>query len=835
MNISLNWLSSYIDLAGLDNQEMADMLTFAGIEVEGIDTRGIKSELVVVAKVMEKTPLEGSDHLSICQVDAGEGSLRQVVCGAQNYKVGDLVPCALPGSILPGGIEIKEGKMRGVASKGMLCSAGELGQPESVDGLWILPNTHAIGTPICSFTDSDTLFELEITPNRPDLLSHWGMARELAAITGRSLKADPADAAMAALQTEVAPSTGADSITLSDSDRCPLYTATRISGVKVGPSPEWLSERLISIGLRPINNIVDITNYCLFELGHPLHAFDAAKLTGGLNIRPATAGEKFTSLMAKEYELNEGELLISDASGSPLAMAGIMGGLDSGVTESSTDIILEAAWFERSNVRFTARRHMLNSDSSYLFERGTSPWCVLRVAARAIELICECTGGTASPTLIAGQAPCLVDESKATSATVLEQGTKAKLYYALDQVQLDWKELDLMTEGSIPHIEAAAILRQLGLKQIDAAKGIWDCPPWRLDLKRSCDLLEEIVRVYGLENIPSSFQSIYMEESAQDRTHDFRMNLAHKLAGMGLWESQGFKLIADDTVDPTVACVKYSFPFRPMIAGDTIRVSLPISEDHATLRPSLAPGLLAVAARNINRGADSIRLFEMGRIFRNTGGGKGKDIEQEAVGILLAGKKNPASWADTKPDELAFADLKAIIEQLVPRATITCSPALPRPNAAIGVDVQINGKPCGFMARLALDACRKLGLPIDTSYAGLDLRKLQQVALTPFKSKELPQFPGSSRDASLELPIETKHAAIVKAILASKQNLLVSYALKDVYLDPTGEKLAQDRKAMTYTFLYRDAKKTLTSAEADAAHKQVLDTLAKQLKNLKLR
>lgn len=528
MNISLNWLSSYIDLEGLATQEIADMLTFAGIEVEGIQERGVTTDLVVVAQVVQKTPVEGSDHLNICMVDAGEGEWRQIVCGAQNYKVGDKVPCALPGAVLPGGWEIKEGKMLGHASRGMLCSASELGLPDKEHGLWVLPQDYKVGMPVREFTKTDTLFELEITPNRPDLLSHWGMARELAGITGRSLKTDPASASMGCVETKPA----GDFINLSAPELCPLYTATRINGVKIGPSPDWLAERLVSIGLRPINNVVDITNYCLFELGHPLHAFDAAKLTGGFNVRCAEEGEKFTSLMGDEYTLNSEDVVISDASGVALSLGGIMGGLSSGVSEETTDIVLESAWFQRSNIRFTSRRLGLGSDSSYRFERGASPWNVLRAAARAIELILECAGGKAEPILVGGQAPCLVPEEIAPTATVLEQGTEAKVYYALDQVKLDWKELDIMSDSSIPHTEGVRILKNLGLRDVDG-RGTWDCPPWRLDLKRSCDLLEEIVRVYGIDNIPSSYASIFVEESANDRAHDYRMVLSRKLAGAG--------------------------------------------------------------------------------------------------------------------------------------------------------------------------------------------------------------------------------------------------------------------------------------------------------------
>lgn len=832
MNVSLNWLSSYIDLEGLGTQEMADMLTFAGIEVEGIHERGVSTDLVVVAQVMQKTPVEGSDHLNVCMVDAGEGSLRQIVCGAQNYKAGDKVPCALPGAILPGGWQIKEGKMLGHASCGMLCSASELGLPDKEHGLWILPQEYEIGVPIRNFTKTDTVFELEITPNRPDLLSHWGMARELAGITGRALKADPASAAMAGAETRPA----GDFIALSAPEVCPLYTATRISGVKIGPSPEWLAERLISIGLRPINNVVDITNYCLYELGHPLHAFDAAKLTGGLNIRYAAEGEKFTSLMGDDYALSASDVVISDASGSALSIGGIMGGLNSGVTEETTDIVLESAWFQRSSIRFTSRRLGLGSDSSYRFERGTSPWNVLQAAARATELILECAGGKAEPVLVGGQAPCLVPEQDAPLAKVLEQGTEAKIYYALDQVKLDWHELDVMSAGSIPHTEGIRILKNLGLQQAAEGGNAWYCPPWRLDLWRSCDLLEEIVRVYGINNIPSSNTAIFVEESAHDRAFDYRMALSRKLAGAGFWEVQTFKLIAAESIDPTIASVENALPIKPLMEGDIIRVSLPISEDHSTLRPSLAPGLIAVAARNINQGMEALRFFECGRVFRNTGGGKGKDIENEVLGIFMSGKLTPPSWAAPKPANAGFEHLRAVLDILVPKAAITLSPArLQRGNAALGADVQINGQACGYFARLSLSKCRSLGLPLESYYAELDLRKLQQVATAPYKAADLPQFPGSSRDASLDVPASTRHADIMKAVESAKQKLLVSCRLKDVFCDPSGEKLPADRKAMTYSFLYRDAKKTLTAPEVDAAHKQLLDALSKKIAGLSFR
>ncbi len=827
MNISKNWLAEYIDLEGIGTREMADMLTFAGVEVEGMQERGVNDDLVVVAQVMQKTPVEGSDHLNVCMVDAGEGSLRQIVCGAQNYHVGDKVPCALPGAVLPGGWQIKEGKMMGHASCGMLCSASELGKPDKEHGLWILPQEYEVGTPLRKLTTSDTLFELEITPNRPDLLSHWGMARELAGISGRTLKTDPAPSIF---ETKAA----GESILLDAPELCPLYTATRISGVKIAPSPEWLAERLVAIGLHPINNVVDITNYCLFELGHPLHAFDAAQVQGALHIRRAAEGESFTSLMNEDYSLHAQDLVISDDSGRALALAGVMGGLNSGVTDATTDIILESAWFLPATVRHTSRRLGLSSDSSYRFERGAAPWNVLRAGARAVQLILECAGGKAEPIAVAGQAPSVVPEDQAATSTVLQQGTGAKIYCALNQVELDWKELDVMTDASVPHMEAACILKQLGLREV--TPGHWDCPPWRQDLKRSCDLLEEVVRVYGIDNIPATRTAVYVPESAQDRAHDFRCSLSHRLAGAGFLEVQSFKLIARQSMDPTIASAEYALPIKPLMDGDTISVSLPLSEDHVVLRPSLAPGLLAVAARNTNQGVEVLRFFECGRVFRNTGGGKGKDIESEVLGILMAGKCSPASWAQLKPGVASAENLRAVLELLVPKHELSLSPAkLARKAAILGADIQLGGQVCGYFARVAPAVCRALGLPPDCYYAELDMRKLQQLATAPFKVKDLPLYPGSSRDTTLVVPVTLRHEEVLKVVSRAKEKLLVSCKLKEVFTDPTGEKLAKVSKAVTYSFLYRAEGKTLTAEEVDAAHANVLRTLTEKLPGVSMR
>ena len=606
MNISLNWLSTHLDLAGKSIREIDDLLTFAGVEVEGIVPKGVSSEKIVVAQIKEAVQHPNADRLKVTQVDAGEGTLRQIVCGAQNYKVGDKVPCALPGAELPGGFTINETVMRKVESKGMLCAASEIGLPAGEDGLLILPAYAEIGRPVKQLFDSDVLLELEVTPNRPDLLSHRGMARELATLLKTPLKP-------LAKGGTGGPPVSSSTIQIDAPDACPLYSAIRISGVTVKESPAWLKERLESIGLRPINNIVDVTNFVLHELGQPLHAFDAAKIGGGLVVRHARDGESFTALDEFEHSLAGDDLVISDTTGATLALAGVMGGLASGVTQTTTDIVLESAYFTSQGIRRTSRRTALSSDSSYRFERGVDPQGVIPAAALAVKLILETAGGSAEAAIqLAGEAPVV---------------TKP--------VALDAAKLDQLMGGSIALADAEQILTRLGLSK--RSDGAWEIPSFRADLQRHIDLVEEIARVHGLANVPSRMLGTFVPASTIDVAYDADMILRRRLAALGLYECQTIKLISD-------AQVADALPLRPLQDGDTIRVKLPLSEDHAVMRPSMIPGLVASAVRNVRQQAKSLRLFEMGRVFRNAGGGKSKDQESETLGILLSGPTRPVGW-----------------------------------------------------------------------------------------------------------------------------------------------------------------------------------------------
>ena len=789
MNISLNWLATHLDLAGKSIKEIDDLFTFAGVEVEGIVIEGITSDKIVVAQVMEAVQHPHADRLKVTHVDAGEGSLRQIVCGAQNYKVGDKVPCALPGTALPGGFTISETVMRKVESRGMLCSAAELGLPAGEDGLLILPQDAEIGKPLREMFDSDVLLELEVTPNRPDLLSHRGMARELATLLKTPLKP------LAVLSRSVGDSP-ASAIRIEAPAACPLYTAVRITGVTVKDSPAWLKQRLEAIGQRPINNIVDVTNYVLHELGQPLHAFDAAKLSGGIVVRHAAEGEVFVALDQSQHVLTAGDLVIADASGRALALGGVMGGADSGVTEASADILLESAYFTPPGIRRTSRRTALSSDSSYRFERGVDPAGVLAASALAVKLILETAGGTAeASTLVAGEAPVLTRP-----------------------VALDAAKLTQLMGGAIGLTEAEAILTRLGLTKL--ADATWEVPSFRADLQRHIDLVEEIVRVHGLDKVPSRLQGCYVPASPSDAAYDADMALRRRLAALGLHECQTIKLIGD-------AQVRDALLTRPLVDGDVIRVKLPLSEDHAVMRPSLVPGLLASAVRNVSQQVKSLRIFEMGRVFRNAGGGKAKDQESDALAILLSGPTAPIGWAQSERGTDLY-DLKGLLSALLGGREIRSAPK-ERAGFVLACDIKVDGQVVGVFARLAPARERELDFTAPVYVAELDLAKLRKLLGGISHVADLPQFPGSSRDAAMELPLATANAQIENVIDKAAEPLLVAYECFDVFTDPSGLKLPVDRKSVAYRFHYRAAERTLKSDEVDAAHQRVLEALVKQL------
>ncbi|MEM1442871.1 MAG: phenylalanine--tRNA ligase subunit beta [Verrucomicrobiota bacterium] len=785
MKTSLKWLSDHIDFSDYSMQELDDLLTFTGIEVEGIQSL---PDHLVVAEVLSSDPHPDADKLSVCQVDDGSGTPRQIVCGAKNYQVGDKVPLALPGCVLDAGegktFEIKEGKLRGVPSLGMMCAAAEIGLTDDADGLMILSPDLKSGTPLSEIYPA--VFELEITPNRPDCLSHLGVARELAALSGKELSG----AAHHGESNTPVRAAKKDEIDLQ-TDSCPYYTARIVRDVKVAESPSWLKEKLESIGLRPINNIVDITNYVLMEMGQPLHSFDMAKLDGGICVRQAEDGEEFVALDGETYGLTPDDMVIADRK-KAVAIGGVMGGEDSGVTETTTDVLLESAWFVPSHIRRTARRLNLHSDSSYRFERGADSYQVNGASDLAIKMILELAGGTAEKEIVvAGEKP----EAPAS-------------------VELDDDEVRSVIGAEIPDETIAGILESLGLKKEGKA---WTIPTYRLDLPRPVDLIEEVARVYGLEKVPATQQSWYSPASKADRAYDFARKFQTTLSSLGFFETRNLKLISEaQLADDRATSHRGMSP---------IRLKNPLNDEQDYLRPGLVPGLLATAERNQRFGNADVRLFEHGRVFTATP--KGDEVEHEHLALLMTGARTARSWADGKPSNLDIHDLRAALEQICPAGLNLVPVDDDRLLCACSIEIGRGKKAAklGLAGIIPPGRARELDLEAPVMVAEMNLKKLAAAFSEDLKFTELPKFPGSSRDIAMLVPAVLGAGEVADFFASYEEKLLQSVELFDVFQDPSGEKLPADKKSLAYSVTYRAADRTLEANEVEEAHAKLLLSL----------
>lgn len=784
MKISLQWLADHLDLRDKSIGEISDLLTFAGIEVEGITAM---PDHLVVARIDQSEPHPNADKLSVCQVNDGSGKARQIVCGAKNYQVGDLVPLALPGCDLGNGFVIKEGKLRGIASLGMLCSSKELGLTAAAEGLLILPPELAPGTPIGEVFPP--VIEVEITPNRPDLLSHLGMARELAALLKQDLKGS---AAHADSPTPKRPAK-ADEIRIEAPDSCPFYTGRIIRGIQVKPSPAWLQERLSSVGLRPINNIVDITNYVLLEMGQPLHAFDLAKLNGGICVRQASKGERFLALDGKTYELEAEDCVIADSRNAQ-AIAGVMGGETSGVTESTDAILLESAYFTPSHVRRTSHRLALHSDSSYRFERGVDPSQVAGASDLAVRLIQEIAGGTPEEEiLIAGKPPVLTGK-----------------------VKLDPKHCRKLIGYSIEDAEISEILTRLGLT---AGKQGWQIPSYRQDLQRPVDLIEEVARVIGLDRVPSSRTAEFSQPSEADQAYDFRRALRQKLVHLGFSECQTIKLLSEAQLPDDLLSWREE--------GVPLRVLNPMTDTHTFLRPALIPSLLRIADHNLRMGANILRLFEMGTVF--AADSKGEVIEEPHLGMLLTGSSSEPSWRNQRPQFSDFHHIRGILEAIA-GPSLTLSPVTD-PRIVLAADLLIGKIRIGRVGQLWPARARQLDLQQPVLIAELSLAALASALDSSPRYSEWPRYPAMTRDIAIEASEDVSNQQIANFFrsASNREPLLESFKLFDLFSDPTGEKLAKGKRSLAYSLTYRDPKGSLEAGTIDALHARILEDLKKKL------
>src|SRR6266481_5435165 len=647
MKFSVNWLREFVDLPK-SPEEIAELLTRAGIETKNIETRGANIDKVIVSQIITSSRHPNADRLTVCEVDDGSGTKRQIVCGATNYKVGDKIPLALPGAKLPNGTEIRKNKLRGVESDGMLCSAIELGLGSDAAGLLILSPEAKIGAPIGDLFPADTILDVEITPNRGDLLSHFGLAREIAALTEKKLKSTARESKIPVKKTGV---------TITSTHECPFFSARKIDNVTVGPSPQWLREKIESVGVRSINNIVDISNFVMLELGQPTHAFDADKLKGGINVRLAREGEKFLALDGKTYSLRPDNCVIADQERA-VGIGGVMGGEETGVTDSTKNILLEAAYFLPASIRRTARDLNLQSDASYRFERGVDPEMILRASQRAAELMGEIAGGTPAKEIhVAGELP-------ADPADVSLSYEKCSRVIG---VAIDPKTIDEILEG-------------FGLKKTAGTNqsATWRIPSYRRDLQRDVDLIEEVLRAYGIDKIPGRTRGRFVPTSAADRSHDVEtLFLRERLTGSGLSEVRTSKLIS-----------------RSAMASDkAVELRNPLSEDHVALRPNLISGLLDVLERNIRAGAESVSIFEIGRVFIPPSG-----KEERHLGILLWGNVESApNWRSQARRSLDLFDLKGALKCVIPNLSFRPGQF---PDFALAVDICSADEQIGFGGQL---------------------------------------------------------------------------------------------------------------------------------------
>ena len=780
MKFSVNWLREFVDLSK-NPEEIADLLTRAGIETKNIETRGAKIDNVIVSQIAASSRHPNADRLTVCEVDDGSGTKRQIVCGATNYKVGDKVPLALPEATLPNGTEIRKSKLRGVESEGMLCSPIELGLGEDASGLLILSPDAKIGAPIGDLFPADTILVVEITPNRGDLLSHFGLAREIAALSGEKLR-EPSPLSTA--------ETTASGVKISATRECPFFSARRIENVKVGPSPQWLRSKIESVGIRSINNIVDISNFVMLELGQPTHAFDADKLKGGINVRLALDGEKFLALDRKTYSLNRDNVVVADEERA-VGIAGVMGGEETGVTDSTKNILLESAYFLPASVRRTARNLNLPSDASYRFERGVDPDMILRASHRATELIREIAGGTlATEIQVAGKLPPNPAD-----------------------VSLSYEKCDRVIGIAIKPRTVDEILTCFGLKKTKSTRlrgatarqastaATWKIPGYRRDLQRDVDLIEEVLRAYGIDKIPRTTRSRFMPVSPADRSHDLEtLLLRERLTGSGLSEVRTSKLISGSA---------------SAFSEGAIELRNPLSEDHVALRPSLISGLLGVLERNIRAGTESVSIFEIGRAFIPPSG-----KEERHVGILLWGNVASApNWRSQAKRSLDLFDLKGALECVVPN--LSFRPAK-FPDLAIAVEVWSGDQRIGFGGQLSAS---KSGAPGSVFVAELHADLLLATGESAKKFQELDRYPAITRDIAMIVPDEISHEKILCTIEEPHEPLLERVDLFDLFT----EQIGAAQKSLAYRLTYRNRSRTLTNEEVTEVHARIRERLKREL------
>ena len=803
MKLSYNWLKDYLEF-DLTPQQVADAITSIGIEVDSVEEQeeipgGLAG--VVVAKVVECEAHPDSDHLHITKVDAGAGDLLTVVCGAPNVAAGQKVLFAQLGCVLPGDFKIKKSKIRGVESFGMICAEDELGIGSSHDGIMVLPEDAVVGTPAKEYLHlkTEAVIEYEITANRVDAASHIGVARDLYAylrLNGIPCTLKRPD--VSAFRCGSGEGLGID---VRDIKGAPHYTGLTIKGIKVAPSPEWLQKKLLSIGSRPINNIVDISNFVLFELGQPLHTFDAAKVDGGtVIVRRALEGEKIRTLDEVERTLSASDMVIANANG-PMCIAGVFGGAESGVTDATTDLFIESAYFDPGSVRKTSKRHTLQTDASFRYERGADPEICVYALKRAALLVQELAGGE------------IVGDIRESYPEPI----------AKKVIELDYDRIEKFIGKKIGFATIESILTDLNYDFLEKREGgaRVAAPTYMVDVERECDVVEEILRIYGYNNveIPSSMK-MSVGPTASPDPEAIRNNISNFLAANGFVETMNNSLTKGD----------YYNGLETFPAERCVHIVNPLSSDLNVMRQTLILNGLEVIAYNLNRQMSFIKTFEYGSVYQLLEGKDGMTTasyeEHQCFALFLSGTSEK-SWRGESLKGNFFC-LKGYLELLLRRYGASLSQmwtdAAPADIFAEGVKYMLpgSGKQLAVIGTVNPKLARKMGVKQSVYAAEIswpvlfDLVKRDKVSF-----KELPKFPEVRRDLALLLDESVAYSDLLAAAKKAAKKLLRDVSLFDVY---RGDKIPSGKKQYALSFVLQDVEKTLVDEDVERVMNKILNT-----------
>ena len=790
MLVSLKWLKDYVDI-DLSATELADRLTMSGLEVDAVHETVPAFSDVVVAKILSVKPHPNAEKCFLCNVTTGEATY-PVVCGAGNIRAGDVVPLARVGAAIAGGYTIKSSKIRGEVSEGMLCSEQELGIGDDASGIMILSKDFSPGRDLADVIDlKDTVFDIGITPNRSDCLSIVGIAREVAAITGAKIRYPQITVSESEEDVH-----GITSVEILDPDLCPRYSARIIRNVKVAPSPLWMRRRLEAVGLRAINNIVDITNFVMMEWGQPLHAFDFRFLEEGrIVVRRSREGESFTSLDEKERTLGPDTLLICDGV-KPVAIAGIMGGLNSEVKDDTETILLESAYFNPSSIRISAKWLGMNTDAAFRFGRGVDPDGVIRASDRAAQLIAELAGGTVCKGC--------VDEYPRTVQTAAH-------------IPLRVKRVNDILGTDIEDDEIVGALKTIEMKVHKKGKGRYDVTPptYRVDITREIDLIEEVARLYGYDRIPVTLPDVSVMTSAGERKKILEYRIREVLKGSGYSEIITYSFISPDSVN--ILGLNEDDERRNLV-----KIKNPLTEDQAVMRSTLVYGLLEAMKKNACAGCFKLRVFEMGRIFIHKRKGE-LPVEKNRLGGLLTGLRNDDIWS-SKEMNGDFYDLKGCIENILddlkmPGVHFTSGHGESLLHPGKSCAIYAGNQMLGFLGEIHPDILIKMDLKNPAVVFEMDMDILAACYSGLIVYHEPPKFPSVTRDVAFLVPQRLEAEEMLRLSRSTNKELLEKVSIFDVY---SGKSIPQGMKSLGLRFAYRASERTLTDDEVNEIHGAII-------------